>query len=109
MIASGNLPAVSFAQACLAEISDLRTEGHSAFLYIDTEGAPVDAQAVDDGTANTCPDRLAGHTNLVKDLFNIKGQVATAGSIRITAALCGLVGLRPSQGRTCNGVASRSV
>ncbi|PYB34067.1 amidase family protein, partial [Serratia marcescens] len=80
-LASGEFTAVQLTAAALAQIVDERGEGGRAFTRTYTEWAQRQAQASDRRRAAGSPlSALDGVPISVKDLFDVAGEVTTAGS-----------------------------
>lgn len=79
-LAEGRLTAQALVDSLLESIAAAGSEGERAYLSVDAEGARTAARTADrlrnDGKAGP----LAGLPVAVKDLFDIAGQVTTAGS-----------------------------
>ncbi len=80
-LASGSVTARQLVDDCLARIDEPQGEGSRTFLQV----AHADARAVADAmdalrAAGAAPSRFAGIPISIKDLFDIKGHVTTAGS-----------------------------
>ena len=68
-------------EQALAKISDPAGEGALAFIRIDAEGARAAADFQDTLRRRSCqPSQFAGIPISVKDLFDLAGEVTTAGS-----------------------------
>jgi len=79
---TGRTTAVGLIEAALERIEDPAGEGARVFLRVEAEGAREAAQYVDGlRRRNAQPSRFAGIPISVKDLFDIAGQVTTAGSV----------------------------
>ncbi len=85
-MAAGRVTAVALAEAALDRIADPAGEGSRAMLAVDAAGARRAAQAADLARAEGRAGALAGLPVVVKDLFDIEGQVTTAGSVVLRGA-----------------------
>lgn len=81
-LAAGRVTARSLVDDCLGRIGDPAGEGKRAFLRVDAEGARATADGYDAirRAGGTLPP-FAGIPVAAKDLFDIGGQVTTAGSV----------------------------
>jgi aspartyl-tRNA(Asn)/glutamyl-tRNA(Gln) amidotransferase subunit A len=78
---TGRTTARALVDQCLAKIADKDGEGARAFLHVDAEAAIEAAEAMDRlREVKAAPSPFAGIPISIKDLFDIKGQVTTAGS-----------------------------
>ena len=80
-LAAGRTTSRALVEACLARIDDPAGEGSRAFVSVDRDRA-IDAADAMDGLrqAGAAPSRFAGIPIAIKDLFDIAGEVTTAGS-----------------------------
>ena len=80
-LAAGRVTARSLVDRCLAVIADPAGEGARAFLRVDAEAARATADGYDAirRSGATLPP-FAGIPIAVKDLFDVQGQITTAGS-----------------------------
>ncbi|MBK8909535.1 MAG: amidase [Rhodospirillales bacterium] len=79
---SGRTTSLALTEAALARIEDPDGEGRRAFTRVDREAALAQARASDLLRSHgVVPSPLAGVPVSIKDLFDIKGQVTTAGSV----------------------------
>jgi aspartyl-tRNA(Asn)/glutamyl-tRNA(Gln) amidotransferase subunit A len=77
----------SLVEECLARIADPAGEGSRVFLKIHAEAARAAADQVDALRARgAAPSRFAGIPVSVKDLFDLAGDVTTAGSVALADA-----------------------
>lgn len=80
-LAAGRTSARALVERCLAAIADPTGEGRRAFIHVDKAAALAAADAMDGlRKAGAAPSRFAGIPVSIKDLFDIRGQVTTAGS-----------------------------
>ncbi len=80
-LAAGRTTSRALAEACLARIEDPAGEGSRAFVSVDRDKAIAAADAMDGlRQAGAAPSRFAGIPIAIKDLFDIAGEVTTAGS-----------------------------
>jgi aspartyl-tRNA(Asn)/glutamyl-tRNA(Gln) amidotransferase subunit A len=80
-LAAGRTTSRALVEACLARIEDLAGEGGRAFVSVDRDRALAAADGMDDlRRAGAAPSRFAGIPIAVKDLFDVVGEVTTAGS-----------------------------
>jgi aspartyl-tRNA(Asn)/glutamyl-tRNA(Gln) amidotransferase subunit A len=80
-LATGRTTSRQLVEECLARIADPVGEGARTFLKVDAEGARAVAEAMDLlRRANAAPSPFAGIPISVKDLFDVAGEVTTAGS-----------------------------
>lgn len=80
-LADGRTTSLALTEAAIARIEDPAGEGARAFLRFDRETALAQARASDlQRTHGIVPSPLAGIPISVKDLFDVRGQVTTAGS-----------------------------
>lgn len=80
-LATGRTTARELVEACLDRIADPASEGASAFTRVDGASARRAADAQDAlRQANAAPSPFAGIPIAIKDLFDIQGEVTTAGS-----------------------------
>ncbi|RZS78138.1 amidase [Pigmentiphaga kullae] len=78
---AGRLTSRELVEACLARIADPSGQGARVYVAVDADGARRAADAVDAARARgERTRRLAGIPISIKDLFDIEGQVTTAGS-----------------------------
>jgi aspartyl-tRNA(Asn)/glutamyl-tRNA(Gln) amidotransferase subunit A len=69
-------------EQCLSRIDHPSGEGRRAFLKVDAAGALAAADYYDHLRANgAAPSRFAGIPVSIKDLFDVAGEVTTAGSV----------------------------
>ncbi|HEY0833257.1 MAG TPA: amidase [Azospirillum sp.] len=81
-LAAGRTTSVALTEAALARIADAEGEGARAFTLVDRDGALAAARASDAMRGlGVVPSPLAGLPVSVKDLFDVAGQVTTAGSV----------------------------
>jgi aspartyl-tRNA(Asn)/glutamyl-tRNA(Gln) amidotransferase subunit A len=74
-------------EECLTRIADPEGEGSRAFLRVDAEQAPAAADFHDRSRRNGAENSpFAGIPISIKDLFDIAGQVTTAGSVALRDA-----------------------
>jgi len=79
---SGQTSARYLVEKSLAAIADNAEDGGPVFLSVDAEQAQASADYMDAlRAAGRAPSRFAGIPFSVKDLFDINGQVTTAGSV----------------------------
>lgn len=79
---TGRTTAAALVETALARIKDGAGEGARTFLRVDEAGARETASYIDGlRRRNVRPSRYAGIPISVKDLFDIAGEVTTAGSI----------------------------
>ncbi len=77
----GSLSATALVDEALGRISDPSGEGARSFVLVDAEGARRAAERIDGlRRAGRAPSPFAGIPFSVKDLFDVRGQVTTAGS-----------------------------
>lgn len=80
-LASGATTSRVLVEDCLSRIADPAGEGKRAFLHVAADQARAAADGIDSlRKAGAAPSRYAGIPVSVKDLFDIAGQVTTAGS-----------------------------
>ena len=79
-LASGRTTARALVRACLDNIADPAGEGARAFVRTDPDLALASAEHADRLRAAGAAPRYAGIPISVKDLFDIAGQVTTAGT-----------------------------
>ncbi len=80
-LAHGRTTSRALVEHCLAAIDDSDGEGARVFLQVDREGALATADYMDGLRARgAAPSAFAGIPISVKDLFDVAGQVTTAGS-----------------------------
>lgn len=80
-LAAGRTTSRKLVEACLARIDDPAGEGSRAFVSVSREAALKAAAAMDLlRTAGAAPSRFAGIPLAIKDLFDVTGEVTTAGS-----------------------------
>lgn len=85
-LASGRTTSRALVEACLAAIADPAGEGERAFVSVDADRALQAADAMDLlRRAGAAPSPFAGIPIAVKDLFDIAGEVTTAGSKALAA------------------------
>jgi aspartyl-tRNA(Asn)/glutamyl-tRNA(Gln) amidotransferase subunit A len=81
-LAAGLATSRGLVEASLAAIADPAGEGARAFIRVDAAGARAAADYMDGlRRAGRAPSRLAGIPFSVKDLFDLAGEVTTAGSV----------------------------
>ncbi|HYG85472.1 MAG TPA: amidase [Azospirillum sp.] len=81
-LAAGRTTSVELTEQALARIADPAGEGARAFLHVDRDAALKAAEASDLlRKAGVVSSPLAGLPVSVKDLFDVGGQVTTAGSV----------------------------
>ncbi|WP_448189744.1 amidase [Azospirillum sp. sgz301742] len=86
-LAAGRTTSVALTEQALARIADPAGEGARTFLHVDRDAALKAAQASDLlRAAGVVPSPLAGLPVSVKDLFDVAGQVTTAGSVVLADA-----------------------
>ena len=86
-LARGNVTSRQLVEDCLARIADPDGEGARAFSRVDPAAALASADAFDTLRRHgAVPSRFAGIPISIKDLFDIEGQVTTAGSRVLAAA-----------------------
>lgn len=79
---SGRATSRGLVEQALARIADPKGQGRAAFIKVDSEAALAAADRQDRlRKAGRSPSRLAGIPLAVKDLFDVAGEVTTAGSI----------------------------
>ena len=76
----------SLVEECLARILDPAGEGPRAFLKVHTEAARAASGCADDLRRHRGAPRFAGIPVSVKDLFDMAGDVTTAGSVALADA-----------------------
>lgn len=76
----GDITATALVDAVLARIAAPDSEGARAYLSVDAAGARAEAGTADRARREGNAGPLAGLPVAVKDLFDIAGQVTTAGS-----------------------------
>ncbi len=77
----GTLSATALVDEALERIADPSGEGARSFVLVDAEGARKAAEHLDTlRRAGRVPSPFAGIPFSVKDLFDVRGQVTTAGS-----------------------------
>jgi len=80
-LGSGRTSARQLVEESLARAEDAAGEGSRAFITLNAQSARAQADAIDLlRTANAHPGRWAGIPVSLKDLFDVRGQVTTAGS-----------------------------
>ena len=80
-LASGRTTARTLVERCLAAIADPNGEGRRVFIHVDEAAALAAADAMDGlRKVGAAPSPFAGIPVSIKDLFDIRGQVTTAGS-----------------------------
>jgi aspartyl-tRNA(Asn)/glutamyl-tRNA(Gln) amidotransferase subunit A len=80
-LAAGRTTSRALVEACIACIDDPAGEGSRAFVSVDRDKALAAADAMDGlRRAGAAPSRFAGIPIAIKDLFDIAGEVTTAGS-----------------------------
>lgn len=80
-LAAGRTTSRVLVEACLARIEDPAGEGSRAFVSVDRGKALMAADAMDGlRRAGAAPSPFAGIPIAIKDLFDIEGEVTTAGS-----------------------------
>ncbi|HEY8335182.1 MAG TPA: amidase [Tardiphaga sp.] len=78
---AGRTTSRKLVEACLANIADPKGEGERVFIHVDKAAALAAADAMDTlRKVKAAPSPFAGIPVSIKDLFDIKGQVTTAGS-----------------------------
>ncbi|WP_445487136.1 amidase [Rhodopseudomonas sp. RCAM05734] len=78
---SGRTTSRQLVEACLAAIADPKGEGERVFIHVDKAAALAAADAMDAlRKVRAAPSPFAGIPVSIKDLFDIRGQVTTAGS-----------------------------
>jgi aspartyl-tRNA(Asn)/glutamyl-tRNA(Gln) amidotransferase subunit A len=83
----GRTSARALAEDCLARIEDAAGEGRTTFIKVDRDSVLKAAGGMDGlRAAGAAPSRFAGIPISIKDLFDIQGQVTTAGSIVLADA-----------------------
>lgn len=81
-LASGRTTSRQLVENALAKIADPSGEGARAFIAVDADGARAAADHQDGLRQRGCPPSpFAGIPMSVKDLFDLAGQVTTAGSV----------------------------
>ena len=80
MLERGECSAEGLARAMLARITAPGSEGSTAYLHVDSEGALAAARTADHARKIGTAGPLAGVPVAIKDLFDIEGQVTRAGS-----------------------------
>ncbi len=81
-LAAGRTTSRALTERALARIEDPSGEGQRAFLHVDREAALAMADTSDRLRAHgVTPSPLAGLPVSIKDLFDVAGQVTTAGSV----------------------------
>ncbi len=85
-MADGIISAEIIAHRMIEKIQSTDGEGSRAYLSLDVEAAAKAAQAADQARAAGHSGPLAGLPVAIKDLFDIKGQVTTAGSLVLAGA-----------------------
>jgi aspartyl-tRNA(Asn)/glutamyl-tRNA(Gln) amidotransferase subunit A len=81
---AGRTTAAALVEAALEKIKDPAGEGARVFIRLEEQGARAAAKYVDGlRRRNAQPSRFAGIPISVKDLFDIAGQVTTAGSVAL--------------------------
>lgn len=80
-LANGTLTSRALVEESLAKIADPAGEGARAFISVATEAARASADAHDQlRKAGRAPGRYAGIPFAVKDLYDVAGEVTSAGS-----------------------------
>jgi len=80
-LASGRTNSATLVEECLSRIADPTGEGARVFLKVHADAARATAKAIDQVRGlGVAPSRYAGVPVSVKDLFDIAGEVTTAGS-----------------------------
>jgi aspartyl-tRNA(Asn)/glutamyl-tRNA(Gln) amidotransferase subunit A len=78
---SGQTSSLELVEQCLTRATDPAGEGSRAFTQISPEKARITAKAMDQlRAAGTAPSVFAGIPITIKDLFDVAGEVTTAGS-----------------------------
>jgi aspartyl-tRNA(Asn)/glutamyl-tRNA(Gln) amidotransferase subunit A len=81
-LSTGKTTARELVEMALAHIADPALQGRAAFISVNGEAAKTAADDVDRlRKAGRPPSRFAGIPMAVKDLFDLKGEVTTAGSV----------------------------
>jgi aspartyl-tRNA(Asn)/glutamyl-tRNA(Gln) amidotransferase subunit A len=81
-LAAGRTTSAALTEAALDRIADPAGEGSRVFTHVDRGAALAQAEASDRLRAHgIVPSPLAGLPISVKDLFDLAGQITTAGSI----------------------------
>lgn len=84
---TGRASARGLAEQALARIADPAGQGAAAFIRVDRDAVLAAASEQDRlRKAGRAPSRLAGIPLAVKDLFDVAGEVTTAGSIVLKGA-----------------------
>ena len=80
-LAAGRTTSVALTEAALEHAKRHRAAGGAAYVSLDAQAALAMARAADAArTAGNVPSLLAGLPVSIKDLFDVAGQVTTAGS-----------------------------
>ena len=83
-LAAGRITSVALTQAMLARAEAHRAEGGHAYVSLDGEQALREARASDAlRAAGVVASPLAGIPVSIKDLFDVRGQVSSAGSLAL--------------------------
>jgi aspartyl-tRNA(Asn)/glutamyl-tRNA(Gln) amidotransferase subunit A len=78
---AGRTTSRKLVEACLAAIADPKGEGERVFIHVDKAAALATADGMDAlRKVKAAPSPYAGIPVSIKDLFDIRGQVTTAGS-----------------------------
>lgn len=86
-LASGEVTSVALTRACLERAEDPKGEGARVFTWIDREASLAAAERADrDRAAGRVASPLAGIPVSIKALFDVAGQVTTAGSALLKSA-----------------------
>ncbi len=86
-LAAGRTSARALVETALANIADQAGDGGPVFVQVDDEQALASADYMDAlRKAGRAPSRFAGIPFSVKDLFDVAGQVTTAGSVVLKGA-----------------------
>jgi aspartyl-tRNA(Asn)/glutamyl-tRNA(Gln) amidotransferase subunit A len=84
---AGRVTSVSLVEQALAAIDAHREAGGTAFVHVDARAALEAARASDAmRRAGNAPSPIAGLPVSIKDLFDVRGQVTTAGSRALASA-----------------------
>src|SRR5580692_10982368 len=83
-LAAGRVTSRQLVEACLERISEPDGEGKRVFLSVNASTARATADYIDTMRNNgISPSQYAGIPVSVKDLFDVSGEVTTAGSIAL--------------------------
>ncbi|MGU9991780.1 amidase [Bordetella avium] len=86
-LAAGQTTSLQLVENALQRIADYRQQGGAAYTQVDAESALQAAHASDLARrAGYVPSALAGLPISIKDLFDVQGQVSTAGSRALDGA-----------------------